>query len=137
LTDGVVTAKGDVDAYVGGQLGGHLDSSSHGVAAHVDAFAGAKVGASAGVDVAGIGVGAKGELEAGIGAQFDGQATVDNGHLKVNFKVGAALGVGASLGANIDVDLPKVWETTSHYGHEAMESVTNTARQAARAMVAW
>ncbi|MFC0431745.1 WXG100 family type VII secretion target [Kutzneria buriramensis] len=137
LTDGVVTAKGDVDAYVGGQLGGHLDGSSHGVAAHLDAFAGAKLSGSAGVDVAGIGVGAKGELEAGIGAQFDGQATMDNGHIKVNFKVGAALGVGASVGANIDVDLPKVWETASHYGHEAMESVSNTARQAARAMVAW
>lgn len=134
LTDGVVTAKGDVDAYVGGQLGGHLDGSSHGVAAHLDAFAGAKLSGSAGVDVAGVGVGAKGELEAGIGAQFDGQATMDNWHVKVNFKVGAALGVGASLGANIDVDLPKVWETASHYGHEAYESVSNTASQAARAI---
>ena len=134
LTDGVVTAKGDAGAYVGGQLAGHLDGSSHGVAAHLDAFAGAKISGSAGVDVAGIGVGAKGELEAGIGAQFDGQATMDNGHLKVNFKVGAALGVGASLGANIDVDLPKVWETASHYGHEAYESVSNTAAQAARAL---
>jgi uncharacterized protein YukE len=134
LTDGVVTAKGDVDAYVGGQLAGHLDGSSHGVAAHLDAFAGAKLSGSAGVDVAGIGVGAKGELEAGIGAQFDGQATMDNGHLKVNFKVGAALGVGGSLGANIDVDLPKVYETASHYGHEAYESVSNTASRAARAI---
>ncbi len=134
LTDGVVTAKGDVDAYVGGQLAGHLDGSSHGVAAHLDAFAGAKLSGSAGVDVAGIGVGAKGELEAGIGAQFDGQATMDNWHVKVNFKVGAALGVGASLGANIDVDLPKVYETASHYGHEAYESVSNTASQAARAI---
>ena len=134
LTDGVVTAKGDVDAYVGGQLAGHLDGSSHGVAAHLDAFVGGKVSGSAGVDVAGIGVGAKGELEAGIGAQFDGQATMDNWHVKVNFKVGAALGVGASLGANIDVDLPKVYETASHYGHEAYESVSNTASQAARAI---
>ncbi|MFI9386002.1 hypothetical protein [Kutzneria sp. NPDC052558] len=134
LTDGVVTAKGDVDAYVGGQLAGHLDGSSHGVAAHLDAFAGAKISGSAGVDVAGIGVGAKGELEAGIGAQFDGQATMENWHVKVNFKVGAALGVGASLGANIDVDLPKVYETASHYGHEAYESVSNTASQAARAI---
>jgi uncharacterized protein YukE len=134
LTDGVATAKGDVGAYVGGQLAGHLDGSSHGVAAHLDAFAGAKISGSAGVDVAGIGVGAKGELEAGIGAQFDGQATMDNWHVKVNFKVGAALGVGASLGANIDVDLPKVWETTSHYGHDAYESVSNTASQAARAI---
>jgi uncharacterized protein YukE len=134
LTDGVVTAKGDVDAYVGGQLAGHLDGSSHGVAAHLDAFVGGKVGGSAGVDVAGIGVGAKGELEAGIGAQLDGQATMENWHVKVNFKVGAALGVGASLGANIDVDLPKVWETASHYGHEAYESVSNTASQAARAI---
>ncbi|GAA3434585.1 hypothetical protein [Kutzneria kofuensis] len=134
LTNGVVTAKGDVDAYVGGQLGGHLDGSTHGVAAHLDAFAGAKISGSAGVDVAGIGVGAKGELEAGIGAQFDGQATMDNGHIKVNFKVGAALGVGGSLGANIDIDLPKVWETASHYGHEAYESVSNTASQAARAI---
>jgi uncharacterized protein YukE len=134
LTDGVVTAKGDVDAYVGGQLAGHIDGSTHGVAAHLDAFAGAKIGGSAGVDVAGVGVGAKGELEAGIGAQFDGQATMDNWHVKVNFKVGAALGVGASLGANIDVDLPKVWESASHYGHEAYESVSNTASQAARAI---
>jgi uncharacterized protein YukE len=134
LTDGVATAKGDVGAYVGGQLAGHLDGSSHGVAAHLDAFAGAKISGSAGVDVAGIGVGAKGELEAGIGAQFDGQATMDNWHVKVNFKVGAALGVGASLGANIDVDLPKVWETASHYGHDAYESVSNTASQAARAI---
>lgn len=132
LTNGVVAANGDVDAYVGGQLAGHLDGSSHGVAAHLDAFAGAKLSGSAGVDVAGIGVGAKGELEAGVGAQFDGQATVDNGHLKVNFKVGAALGVGGSLGANIDVDLPKVWENASHYGHEAYESVSSTASQASR-----
>ena len=134
LTDGPVTAKGDVDAYVGGQLAGHLDGSSHGVAAHLDAFAGAKISGSAGVDVAGIGVGAKGELEAGIGAQFDGQATMDNYHLKVNFKVGAALGVGGSLGANIDVDLPKAYETASHYGHEAYESVSNTASRAAQAI---
>jgi len=134
LTDGVVTAKGDVDAYVGGQLAGHLDGSGHGVAAHLDAFAGAKFSGSAGVDVAGIGVGAKGELEAGIGAQFDGQATMENWHAKVNFKVGAALGVGASLGANIDVDLPKVYGTASHYGHEAYESVSGTASQAARAI---
>ena len=133
-SDGLVTVRGDVDAYVGGEANGHLDGSLHGGAIHLDAFAGGKIGAAGGVDVAGIGVGAKGELEAGIGAQLDGQATMDNGHFKVNFKVGAALGVGASVGANIDVDVPKVWENASHYGHEAYESVSNTAYQAAEAI---
>lgn len=134
LTDGPATARGDVGAMVGGQLTGHFDAGLHGVAAHVDAFVGGKVSAAAAVDVAGIGVGAKGELEAGIGAQFDGQATVDGGHVKVNFKIGAALGVGGSLGANIDVDVPKVIETTEHYGHSVIESVESSAAAAARAI---
>ncbi|AHH99416.1 WXG100 family type VII secretion target [Kutzneria albida] len=136
LADGPVTARGDVGGFVGGQANAHLDAGLHGVAAHVDAFAGAKLTGAAAVDVAGIGVGAKGELEVGLGAQLDGQATWDNGHVKVNFKVGAALGVGAGFGADIDVDVPKVWHTAQHYGHDAIESVEHTASAAASA-VGW
>ena len=137
-SDGPVDLKGSADAFVGGDLAGHLSGGVNGVEAHVNAFAGAQVQGQASADVAGVGVGVNGSLQAGIGAQFDGQATWNNGDIKLNFKAGAALGLGASVGGNLDINLPKMAETAEEYGGEAVKAMSgaasyvgNTATQAA------
>jgi uncharacterized protein YukE len=140
-TAGPVSATATGDAMVGADLSGHLTAGTNGVEAHVNGFAGAEVTGHASADVAGVGVGATGSLQAGVGAQFDGQATWNNGHIVVNAKMGAALGVGASVGANIDVDVPKMVNTAEQYGgtvvdavQSAAGSVENAAGQAAGAI---
>jgi uncharacterized protein YukE len=133
-TDGPVAAQANGDAMVGADASGHLTAGAHGVAAHANMFAGAQVTGSASADVAGVGVGATGSLQAGVGAQFDGQATWNNGHIVVNAKAGAALGVGASVGANIDIDVPKMVSTAQQYGSAAITSVENAANEAAGAI---
>lgn len=133
-TDGPVTAAANGDAMVGGDLSGHLSGGLNGIAAHVNAFAGAQVQGSVSADVGGVGVGAQASLQAGIGAQLDGQATWDAGHVKVNWKAGAALGFGAGIGGNIDVDVPKLVNTAQQYGGQVVTGVENTASQAATAI---
>jgi WXG100 family type VII secretion target len=133
-TAGPAAAQATGDAMVGADASGHLNTGLHGIAAHANVFAGAQVTGTASADVAGVGVGASGSLQAGIGAQFDGQATWNNGHIVVNAKAGAALGVGASVGANIDIDVPKLVNTAQQYGSAAITSVEHAANEAAGAI---
>ncbi|HEX5405646.1 MAG TPA: hypothetical protein VFX16_25505 [Pseudonocardiaceae bacterium] len=126
-TAGPVNAAATGDAMVGADAAGHLTAGVNGLEAHANLFAGAQVTGTANADVAGVGVGATGSLQAGIGAQFDGQATWNNGHIVVNAKAGAALGVGASVGANIDIDVPKLVNTAQQYGGAAMNAVESAA----------
>jgi uncharacterized protein YukE len=126
-TAGPLSAQANGDAMVGADLSGHAGIGVNGVSAHVNAFAGAEVTGHASADVAGVGVGATGSLQAGIGAQFDGQATWANGHIVVNAKAGAALGVGASVGANIDIDVPKLVNTAQQYGTSMVNAVGDAA----------
>lgn len=126
-TAGPVSATASGDAMVGADLSGHLTAGTNGVEAHLNGFAGAEVTGHASADVAGVGVGATGSLEAGVGAQFDGQATWNNGHIVVNAKMGAALGVGASVGANIDIDVPKMVNTAEQYGGAVVSGVESAA----------
>ena len=126
-SDGPVDVKGSADAFVGGDLAGHFSGGVNGVEAHVNAFAGAQVQGQASADVAGVGVGVNGSLQAGIGAQFDGQATWNNGDVKLNFKAGAALGLGASVGGNLDINLPKMYESAEEYGGEAVKAMSGAA----------
>jgi uncharacterized protein YukE len=126
-TAGPAYAQATGDAMVGADASGHLTAGVNGVAAHANLFAGAQVTGTANADVAGVGVGATGSLQAGIGAQFDGQATWNNGHIVVNAKAGAALGVGASVGANIDIDVPKLVNTAQQYGGAAVNAVESAA----------
>jgi hypothetical protein len=122
-----VTAQANGDAMFGADASGHLTAGLTGVAAHANAFAGAQVTGTAGADVAGIGVGATGSLQAGIGAQLDAQAAYTNGHILLNAKAGVALGVGGGVGANIDVDVPKMVNSAEQYGGAAVNAVESVA----------
>ena len=93
-----------------------------------------RVSGSASADVGGLGVGVNGSLQAGVGAQLDGQATWNNGDVKVNFKAGAALGLGASVGGNVEVNLPKMWGNVQQYGNSVVNSVSGAASSAADAI---
>lgn len=126
-TAGPVTAQANGDAMFGADASGHLTAGLTGVAAHANAFAGAQVTGTAGADVAGIGVGATGSLQAGIGAQLDAQAAYTNGHILLNAKAGVALGVGGGVGANIDVDVPKMVNSAEQYGGAAVNAVESVA----------
>ncbi len=124
--NGTVSANASGDAMIGADAAGDV-TVVNGVAAHVNAFAGAQATGSVQADVAGVGIGASGALQAGVGVQLDGQATYANGHIVVNGKVGAALGLGASVSANIDVDVPKLAGEAEQFGTSVANSVQSAA----------
>ncbi|MFF0148135.1 hypothetical protein ATK36_1496 [Amycolatopsis sulphurea] len=131
---GVAEAGAKGTLFAGGEASGSLQGGAHGFGLHGNVFVGGKLEGEVAADVAGIGVGANGTLQYGLGAQLDGQAVYDAGHIKVNFKAGVAVGLGAGVGANIDIDLPKLGHTIGEYGGAAVDAVGDAAGQAADAV---
>jgi len=71
-----------------------------------EAFAGARVGAEANVNLGKFGtIGGRAEAWAGVGAAFHVEAGFANGRFKARFDIGAALGIGFKLGFNIDINV--------------------------------
>jgi uncharacterized protein YukE len=134
LEYGVAEASGKASVFVGAEGNLAVQAGAHGVGAHLNGFVGGKVEGEVAADVAGVGVGASGTLQYGLGAQLDAQAVYDAGHVKVDFKAGAALGLGFGVGAKIDIDLPKMYETAEEYGGVVVDGVSGAANDAATAI---
>ncbi|MEU3722021.1 hypothetical protein [Streptomyces sp. NPDC031705] len=106
---GEVYGRGEV--FVGGEASASLGVGKDGFNAGAKAFAGEKVGAAGGAELAGLGAG--GTAEAWYGAGAEAKATFgkgDDGKWHVGGEVGLALGIGGSVGAEFTVDTDKVGE---------------------------
>lgn len=140
-TIGPGTVQANGSGYVGAEADVNGKLGLNGGSLHAGAFAGGKVEGSVAGDVGGIGAGVNGSLRYGVGADLDAKATWEHGHIQLGFKAGAALGVGGSLGANVDIDLPKVWESYEKLDPVGAQSlrdgatwVGNTASEASHAV---
>lgn len=141
VTYGPATAQANGELYVGASADANAKIGLDGGSLHAGAFAGGKAEGSIAGDVGGIGAGVNGSVRYGVGAELDAKATWDNGHIQVGFQAGAALGLGGSVGGNIDINVPKVWESYEHLDPVGAQSlrdgatwVGNTATEASQAI---
>jgi uncharacterized protein YukE len=141
VTYGPGTLQANGEAYVGANADVNAKLGLDGGSLHAGAFAGGKIEGSVAGDVGGIGAGVNGSLRYGVGADLDAKATWNNGDIQIGFKAGAALGLGGSVGGNIDINLPKVWESyesVDPVGAQALRDgatwVGNTATEASNAI---
>lgn len=137
ISAGPVTVQNTYDATVGADANAQAAVGADGANLHAGAFVGGQVTAKQSVDVAGVGVGATESLRYGVGAQVNADASWNDGDIKLDLSAGAALGVGGSVGANIDVNLPKIGSEIEQYGSSAVTSVENSASAAAATLSRW
>lgn len=110
-------AEGSVEASVG----------PTGVEAVAEFQAGVSVSADGGIEVAGTRAAVEGEVAAGLGAEFDGNASFEDGKLKIGGKVVAVLGIGGGFGYQFEVDVGEVVESVKDFGHEEANSLLSWA----------
>ncbi len=140
-TIGPGTVQANGEAYVGAAADVNAKLGLDGGSLHAGAFAGGKIEGSVAGDVGGIGAGVNGSLRYGVGADVDAKATWNDGDIQLGFKAGAALGVGGSVGGNVEINLPKMWESYEQFdpvGAQTLRDgatwVGNTATEASHAI---
>ena len=140
-TIGPGTVQANGEAYVGANADVNAKLGLDGGSLHAGAFAGGKIEGSVSGDIGGIGAGVNGSLRYGVGADLDAKATWNDGDIQIGFKAGAALGLGGSVGGNVEINLPKMWDTYEQWdpvGAQTLRDgatwVGNTATEASHAV---
>ncbi|WP_224363775.1 hypothetical protein [Hyalangium versicolor] len=133
---GPVSADGEAHAYAGVKANASGDAiidpinGKYVLDAGADAFAGARIGASANVNLGDYGgVHGTAEAWAGIGVTAKAHVGLENGRFSARFELGAALGLGFKLGFGVDINFKKIGEGIKNIFKKPVEIVKNVGEK--------
>ncbi|WP_030328560.1 hypothetical protein [Streptomyces sp. NRRL B-1381] len=139
---GHVGAYSRLEAFAGGEAAGSLKATKNELTVGGKAFAGAKGGSAAGVEVAGIGLGGTAEGWKGVGAEawWGYKKDETTGEYKIGGKAGLSPAMGGAVGLEITVDPGEFAHAAGDAARavgDAVDAVVGAAGSAKKTVADW